>query len=67
MNFSKIKIIRIFSNGSLFLANNSFIKFKKFKLAKKDLLVSNNTFKNYKEIKYLLNYTNKYLKNYCLK
>jgi hypothetical protein len=29
--------------------------------------VSNNTFKNYKEIKYLLNYTNKYLKNYCLK
>jgi len=67
MNYFKVKIIRILSNGSLFIVNDSFIKFKNFKLTKKDLLTSNNMFKNYKETKHLVNYINKYLNSYCLK
>ena len=66
MNFLKIKTIYIFTNGCVFLVNTNFIKFKNFKLIKKNLL-SNNTFKNYKKIKYLFNYRNKYLNDYCFK
>ena len=61
MNFLQIKTIRIISNGSLFIVNSNFIKFKNFKLTKKDLL--NNKKTNYKEgKKHLLKYKNKYLK-----
>lgn len=67
MGYFKIKTIRILSNGSLFMINNSFIKFKIFKLTKKDLLTKSSLFKNYKETKHLLNYINKYLNNYYFK
>jgi len=63
MNLTKIKTICILSNGSLFLINNNFIKFKNFKLKKKDLLNSNTTkiSKNYKIVRHSLNYASKYL------
>jgi len=63
MNFLQIKTIHVISNGSLFIISNNFIKFKIFKLTKKDLLSNNKT--NYKEgKKYLFRYKNKYLKEW---
>ena len=68
MDFTKIKTICILSNGSLFLANSNFIKFKNFKLIKKDLLSNNITkiSKNYKEVRHSLNYVSKYLEQFSL-
>jgi len=63
MKFLQIKTIHVFSNGSLFLVNSNFIKFKGFKLIKTDLLSSKKN--NYKEgKKHFLKYKNKYLKKH---
>lgn len=64
MNLLQIKTIRIISNGSLFLVDTNFIKFKVFKLIKKDLLNydTKKTSQNYKKTKQVFNYVNKYLK-----
>ena len=62
MNFVKIKSVKVFSNGCLFLCYSNFIKFKFFTLMKKDLLALNKKkFTLQKETKQLLTYTRKYL------
>ena len=59
MNFLQIKTICVFSTGSLYLVDSNFIKFRIFKLMKKDLLSNNKA--NYKTEKKNM-FKNKYLK-----
>lgn len=68
MHFIYIRTINICSNGSLFLSNKNFIKFKKIKFIKTPGFINNKKAQKtivVSKTKHILNYAHKYLtKNY---
>ena len=58
--FIRIKTINICSNGSFFLSNKNFIKFKRIKFIKTLKFIKNKKITVINKTKHILNYASKY-------